>query len=125
MTTKSPNVWKWDASRIAVDRIVDGDTVDLRIDLGFRAELKERFRLYGINAPEINTPAGKAARDFLSNLLPLGCGVVLVTCKTQEKYGRWLATLWLPTTQPVNETNQLSINEQLVLAGHAVYKDYT
>jgi micrococcal nuclease len=47
-----------------LERVVDGDTVDIVIDLGFSTFRKERIRLYGVDAPEINTEAGKLAKGF-------------------------------------------------------------
>ena len=46
-------------------RVIDGDTVELIIDLGFDTSRHERFRLYGIDAPEVNTAAGKEAKAWL------------------------------------------------------------
>jgi micrococcal nuclease len=92
-------------------RIVDGDTVELDIDLGFDVHQRHAVRLAGVNAPEHNTPDGAAATAWLTQALgnhPL----VIRTHKDQaEKYGRYLATIW------VGDTN---INDALVAAGHAV-----
>lgn len=92
-------------------KVVDGDTVDLRVDLGFSIFTEMRVRLYGINAPELNTQAGKDARAWLLNkLLP---NITVRTIKDrQEKYGRYLAVL-------LDESGN-SINEQMVAVGHAV-----
>ncbi len=105
--------------RATVVRVVDGDTVDLTVDLGFRATFTDRFRLYGIDAPEVRYPtydAGQAARLWLTELLPPGTPVVTETHKPPtDKYGRWLATLWL---------GGHDVNAALVAAGHAVVRFY-
>ena len=44
-----------------LDRVVDADTIDLMVDLGFNVKMKMRVRLMGIDAPERYTPEGKAA----------------------------------------------------------------
>jgi len=80
-------------------RVVDGDTVDLIIDLGFDTSRKERFRLYGIDAPEMNTQAGKEAKKWLEDaLMPLEAIYVqtlqLETKAKRDKYGRFLAVLY-------------------------------
>ena len=80
-------------------RVVDGDTVDLIIDLGFDTLRKERFRLYGIDAPEMRTEAGKAAKAWLEDaLMPLEAIYVqtiqLETKAKRDKYGRFLAVLY-------------------------------
>ena len=92
--------------------IHDGDTVWLEVDLGFGLKFVESFRLLGINAPELRTPTGPAARDYLRALID-GQPLTVKTAKDKkEKYGRYLATIFLP-----DGTN---VNEKMVEAGHAV-----
>ncbi len=102
--------------RATVQRVVDGDTIDLTVDAGFRITFTDRFRLYGIDTPELRTPtyeAGHAARIWLENLIT-GQDLVIETHKPErDKYGRWLATLFL---------GDVNVNDALVEAGHAVYK---
>lgn len=76
-----------------LDRVVDGDTVDLRIDLGFEITHKIRVRLLGIDAPERFTDEGKAATAALNGLLE-GEQLVVRTRKDRKgKYGRYLADI--------------------------------
>ena len=109
-------------------RVVDGDTVDLIIDLGFDTSRHERFRLYGIDAPELNTLAGKAAKTWLREALqPLEAIYVqtiqLETKTKRDKYGRFLAVLYdeLPTLVPImrEPIHPSSINARMVVEGHA------
>jgi micrococcal nuclease len=109
-------------------RVVDGDTVDLIIDLGFDTLRKERFRLYGIDAPEMNTAAGKEAKAWLIGVLgPYGAIYVqtiqLSTQAKRDKYGRFLAVLYdeLPTLVPImrEPIHPASINVKMVVEGHA------
>jgi micrococcal nuclease len=110
-------------------RVVDGDTVDLVIDLGFDTSRKERFRLYGIDAPEMNTAEGKVAKAWLEDaLMPLEAIYVetiqLETKAKRDKYGRFLAVLYgnigdLRANLPPNPLALESINAQLIEAGHA------
>jgi micrococcal nuclease len=109
-------------------RVVDGDTVELIIDLGFDTSRKERFRLYGIDAPEMNTAAGKEAKQWLIGVLgPYGAIYVetiqLETKAKRDKYGRFLAVLYdeLPTLVPImrEPIHPASINAQMIEAGHA------
>jgi micrococcal nuclease len=111
-------------------RVVDGDTVDLIIDLGFDTFRRERFRLYGIDAPEIRTEAGKAARAWLEDaLMPLEAiyvqTVQLSTKAKRDKYGRFLAVLYdrFPQAgQIVAQPGSLplySVNLVMVDLGHA------
>jgi micrococcal nuclease len=87
--------------RARVLRVVDGDTVDLRIDLGFSVQIEQRVRLLGIDTPEINSPdpekrvAALAAKAMLAELLPEQTFVTVVTEKDKtEKYGRYLARIY-------------------------------
>ena len=93
-------------------RVVDGDTVDAEVDLGFDVRFTMRLRLFGINAPEMKTPAGPLAKEHLDELL--GDEVITVRTKKdkQEKYGRYLATLIL-----ADGTN---VNLEMIADGHAV-----
>ena len=83
----------------------------------------EKLRLHRINTPELrgaDEVKGKAARDHLKSLVE-GKAVLLQTVKDRrEKYGRYLAEVWLeqPNAVPVN------VNDALVAAGHARYQDY-
>ena len=78
-----------------VVRVVDGDTVDVDIDLGFGVYLnKKRIRLKGIDAPETRTrdleekEKGLASKEYVQALLPEGSAQILVTSSYQGKYGR-------------------------------------
>ena len=108
-------------------RVVDGDTVGLVIDLGFDTSRKERFRLYGIDAPELRTKEGKEAKAWLWEALqPLEAIYVqtiqLSTKAKRDKYGRFLAVLYgeLPALVPiVRHIHSASINAQMIVEGHA------
>jgi micrococcal nuclease len=77
-------------------KVVDGDTVDLDLDLGFSLTLRQRVRLYGVDAPELRSkdPAEKAraqeSQAFVSQWFAQP-GAVLVRTTKEEKYGRMLA----------------------------------
>jgi len=102
-----------------VQRWVDGDTVDLVVDLGFTVQVRQRFRLLGVDTPETNRKAsrtaGKAAQVYAQGLAPVGSSVVVCSHKT-GKYGRWLGTVY-----PLDGdgTRLASVNDQLLAAGHA------
>ncbi len=102
-----------------VRRIVDADTLDLDVDMGFRAwRIRERFRLAGINAPEMRGPqraAGQAAKAWLEAALPIGAVIVIESAKDPDNFGRWIARVWCDGT---------CLNDALVEAGHAEVRDY-
>ena len=82
-----------------VIRIVDGDTIVLRIDLGFKLSWKVSCRLHGINCPELRSKdaeeriAAKAAKEFTASELPIG-SIVLVYSVELDKYGRPLVDIF-------------------------------
>lgn len=97
-----------------VIRVVDGDTVWLNVDLGCDTYHRLSIRLYGINCPELHTPEGQVARDFVLNILPPGKQLTLQTVKDKrEKYGRYLGVLLV---------NEINLNQKLVELGLA--KEY-
>ena len=111
-------------------RVVDGDTVDLIVDLGFDTSRKERFRLYGIDAPEIRTDEGKAAKAWLWDALqPLEAIYVQTlqhkTKAKRDKYGRFLAVLYgdlsdIEANRPMRTpVSPASINAKMITEGHA------
>ena len=105
----------------SVDRIIDGDTIDVTIDLGFKVLMRERVRLYGINTPESRTrdleekKRGLAAKERLTELIEENPGILLRTSK-QGKFGRYLGELVIRKENTIDRT----INEILVEEGHAV-----
>lgn len=98
--------------RATIVKVIDGDTVDVMIDMGLRIYTQQRIRLYGINAPELRTPEGPKARYRLAELLPFGSEVTLRTFKDkQEKYGRYLGVFI--------DSEGHEVNQRMVLEGHA------
>lgn len=102
--------------RATVVAVVDGDTADMAVDVGFHATILTRFRLYGINAPEMKgetSEAGKLARTALLTMIPIGSNVLIKTHKGQDKYGRWLAEIVLPDMTA-------TVNQRMVREGFAL-----
>jgi micrococcal nuclease len=92
--------------------VVDGDTVDVQLDLGFHITHRLRVRLLGVYAPELrrSDSSGHFARQWLEERI-MGHDIVLVTEKDKtEKYGRYLATIF---------RDGVNICEAIVAAGHA------
>jgi micrococcal nuclease len=100
--------------RATLERIIDGDTIDVLLDLGFKVFTLQRLRLLGIDTPERGQPGFHEATHELAELLnPTGRQQPLIvhTIK-RDSFGRWLATVWV-------EGSHTSINEQMRLLGHA------
>ena len=86
--------------RARVVKVVDGDTIDCDVDLGFYLTTRQRFRILGIDAPEVRgaeKEAGRISKHWLwTKLMPRGEGqwVVLQTEKA-DSFGRWLSSVTL------------------------------
>jgi micrococcal nuclease len=117
--------------RVKIVKIVDGDTVDVDIDLGFGVWLKkERIRMFGIDTPESRTrdldekKYGLMAKDYITRLLDDEGGIVLKTHKDAEgKYGRILGELWRTTDFADTSINDLMIKNHHAVAYHGQSKD--
>jgi micrococcal nuclease len=87
-----------------VVNVVDGDTVDVRIDLGLEIQREIRLRLFGINAAERFTYLGKMATEALRDTLAGNPKVTVKTFKDRtEKYGRYLAILTAEDGTNIND----------------------
>jgi len=110
------------------ERVVDGDTVDLAVDLGFRVTFRDRFRILGIDTPEVYAvakdseeyAAGKRASDWLREKIE-GKRVFIRTHKdSRGKYGRWLAEVFVFT--PGDPPVFMNVGPEMVRLGLA--KEY-
>ena len=103
-----------------VERVIDGDTLKVEIDLGFQNRFREIIRLKSIDAPELDTPEGKAAKKFVEDELN---DVEFITIKStrSEKWGRWLGDVFYVHKGDTRKGNALTFLNQLLLdEGHAV-----
>ena len=112
-----------------VNRVVDGDSVDVTIDLGFSVWKKIRVRMEGINTPESRTrdleekKRGLAAKDRLKNILEFNNNKCVLKVSGVGKYGRALATVLVESLSPLNGEDGITlidVNKQLIEEGHAV-----
>lgn len=96
-----------------VTRVIDGDTLVVDLDLGWGVwKIGTRVRLQGINCPELDTEAGRAALGFVrATLHESQVPPVTVVSKSLDKYGRVLGVVWLHDAR--------CLNDLLVEAGHA------
>ena len=118
--------------RCKIDRVVDGDTVDVDIDMGFGIWLrKERVRLYGIDTPESRTrdleekKYGLAAKSFVQDLLPVGSMQTLRTRKDDKgKFGRILGEFVVYDTlvDALRTLNQIMIDRHYGVEYHGQSK---
>lgn len=100
-----------------VVKVVDGDTIDCDVDLGFYMTARIRFRLFGIDAPEVRGAErgrGKEVRQWLIELFNNSQNECEVATTKTGKYGRWLAVVYIPGL-PVGT----SVNGYMVSKGFA------
>tara|TARA_Y100000114_G_C11732660_1_gene314447 strand:+ start:219 stop:563 length:345 start_codon:yes stop_codon:yes gene_type:complete len=101
-------------------RVVDGDTVDAQIDLGFDTHKIIRIRLVGINAPESRTrdleekERGLAAKARVKQILKDNKNEFILHSQGVGKYGRCLGEIY------IGDSN---LNDQLIQEGHATSYD--
>ena len=108
--------------RAIVDRVVDGDTIDVDIDLGFDVWLKkQRIRLRGVDAPESRTrdleekKFGMLAKIYVMEHCPSGSEIILQTyLDDRGKFGRILGEIFLPN-------HDTSLNELMIVDKIAVH----
>ena len=111
--------------KIKLDRVVDGDTIDAEIDLGFDVKIKKRIRFMGINAPESITKdleekaKGLAAKDRVKQLLE-GCKDIQLKSHGIGKFGRCLGEIHMDIVDGSEKLTLESLNELLISEGHAV-----
>lgn len=109
--------------------VIDGDTLDIMIDQGFSNFTQQRMRLYGIDAPEMRTNAGKKLAYDLSMVYANAFNVVVQSVEApkrkqfRDKYGRFLAIIYdawpiasraISNGEKILEVAPLSLNAKLI-----------
>jgi endonuclease YncB( thermonuclease family) len=94
-----------------VERVIDADTLVCLADLGMHVHWRGHVRVLGVDAPELRTVEGQAARAFVVGLLPVGSVVTLMSQKL-DAFGRALGQVWL--------ADGSELGARLIEAGHAV-----
>ena len=95
-----------------VRKVVDGDTIEVVVDMGFRRYSVERLRVSRINTPEVRGEQrieGLASKDFVVKLLPEGTKIVIQSSKG-DAFGRWIAEVYYidgATNEQVNLSDLL------------------
>jgi|LakMenE01Jun11ns_1017448.scaffolds.fasta_scaffold9744740_2 endonuclease YncB( thermonuclease family) len=118
--------------KASVIRVIDGDTFQLMIDQGWSGFTEQKMRLYGIDAPEMRTNAGKDIRDALRMQYLAGSKVIVQSIEGpkkkqfQDKFGRYLAIIYdampedpqaITNGQKILEVAPLSLNSRLINDG--------
>lgn len=103
-----------------LSKVVDGDTIDVDIDLGFDISFSSRVRLAGIDTPESRTAdkmekaLGLESKEYLKYKLKDAKSIVIKTEKmdSSEKYGRILGWIFI-------DGQEMSVNQQMIDDGYA------
>ena len=117
MADKDPYIYRIKS----VGRVVDGDTIDADIDLGFDISLTKRIRLAGIDSPESRTTnlkekaLGLESKEWLKKALEGAKDIIIKTEKpdSTEKYGRIIGHLFI-------NGQETSLNNQMIDEGYAL-----
>ena len=112
--------------RVEIIKVVDGDTLWVKIYLRPRQWLKQKLRLRGLDCPEMSTPEGKAAKRFVDALVAKTTAVTVNTTKP-DKYDRYLADVFMRVTSDVgrvtSDDGEIFLNNALLENGQAARKD--
>ncbi len=103
--------------RAGVIRVVDGDTLWVRVDLEPGRWVKQKLRLRDLDCPELSTPAGKAAKRFTEGFVAGAAALTICTTKP-DKYDRYLADVFVDRAGG----GEAYLNNALLESGHAVVK---
>lgn len=99
--------------RAEIVKVIDGDTLKVKIDVGFRLTFTDNFRLIGIDTPEIRgveRPDGLISKQYVIDWLEKRTGKDLILKSSKHGKYRWLAELWCETD---------CLNRDLVADGYA------
>jgi len=104
----------------SIAKVVDGDTIDADIDLGFDISLSKRIRLAGIDTPESRTKdeyekkLGLESKEWLKEKLRFARDILIKTelPDSTEKYGRIIGHLYI-------NGEEISVNDQMIVEGYA------
>ncbi len=107
-----------------IHKVVDGDTIDADIDLGFDISLTKRIRLAGVDTPESRTKdeyekkLGLESKEWLKNRLQFAKDIIIKTelPDSTEKYGRIIGHLYI-------NSEATSLNDQMIAEGYALAYD--
>ncbi|WP_061231169.1 DUF1016 N-terminal domain-containing protein [Leptospira weilii] len=104
-----------------LERVIDGDTLLVQMELGFGAVLRERIRLLGVNAPELGSPEGEEIFASLKKKLKPGSSLLIRT-HFVDKYGRYLGDVLYLREKNADfkklKTEGIHLNEELANLGY-------
>lgn len=96
--------------------VIDGDTLDVLVDLGFGFTTLQKIRLAGLDAPEMDSKKGYETKKFVVDELSKTEGQILLKGAAPDKYNRWLSEVLLKSPA---EKDPVSLNQKILTAGYA------
>lgn len=114
----APEAGKADLYTYAAEvlKVVDGDTLTVKVYLRGRQWMKQKLRLRDLDCPELSTSEGKAAKRFIDGLVARAQAVTICTTRP-DKYDRYLADVFLALPD-----GEVYLNNELLARGHAAIK---
>ncbi len=105
-----------------IDRVIDGDTLLVIIEVGFRIKVHDKLRLRGIDTPELGTPEGERAKKFVEKILPVGSTIVVKSHKSRvDSHGRFVVDVFY--REGVSDPNEI-LKDAIYLNQHLIDEDY-
>lgn len=105
-----------------VERVIDGDTLKVRFDLGFDTFTRQTLRLRGIDCPEVDTKEGQEAKAFVQSYIK-EAQMIIVRSSRSDKYDRYLADVYIPQGGEADPKSDLYLNNLLLDNNYAVRMD--
>jgi endonuclease YncB( thermonuclease family) len=105
-----------------LERVIDGDTLLVNIDLGFSISVEQRLRLRGLDAPELSTKKGISSKKFVESCLK-DCKFLILKTHGKDKYDRYLVDVFYKKNESDEEIvikEGLFLNNELLFENHAV-----
>jgi endonuclease YncB( thermonuclease family) len=102
-----------------VEKVIDGDTLKVRLDLGFNVWVRQVLRLRGLDCPELGTAAGNEAKAFVRFYLK-EAQQIIVRSSRSDKYDRYLADIFIPQSAKPDSVRDIYLNNLLLEKRHAV-----
>ena len=114
--SKKARVWRpFRYFNVEITKVIDGDTVEANVDLGFHVTFNSRFRLLACNTPErrkATMEAFNAAKNFTQEWCDTHAGAIEIETMEKDSFGRWLAMFRCQTTGEY-------LNKRLIDEGHS------
>ncbi|OGX28144.1 MAG: hypothetical protein A3D10_07640 [Omnitrophica WOR_2 bacterium RIFCSPHIGHO2_02_FULL_48_11] len=101
-----------------VEKVIDGDTLKVRLDLGFNVWNRQVLRLRDIDCPEVGTSEGDEARNFVRSHIK-EAQMIIVRSSRSDKYDRYLADVFIPQSGVVSRDTDIYLNNLLLETGRA------